>query len=56
MKGTPGITGRMFGALGRRGINVIAIAQGSSELSVSLAVQSGEVAEAVRTIHSEFQL
>ncbi|HXU19992.1 MAG TPA: aspartate kinase [Verrucomicrobiae bacterium] len=56
MKGTPGIAGRMFGALGRRGINVIAIAQGSSELSVSLAVQSGEVAEAVRTIHGEFQL
>jgi aspartate kinase len=56
MKGTPGITGRMFAALGRRGINVIAIAQGSSELSVSFAVQSSEVADAVRTIHGEFQL
>ena len=56
MKGSPGITGRIFAALGRRGINVIAIAQGSSELSVSFAVQSGEVGDAVRTIHSEFQL
>jgi aspartate kinase len=56
MKGTPGIAGRMFGALGRHGISIIAIAQGTSELSVSFAVQSGEVADAVRTIHGEFQL
>jgi len=56
MKGTPGIAGRMFGALGSRGINVIAIAQGSSELSISFAVKSGDVTEAVRAIHEEFQL
>ncbi len=56
MKGTPGIAGRLFGALGRRGINVIAIAQGSSELSISFAVKSADVAEAVKAIHEEFQL
>ncbi len=56
MKGTPGISGRAFGALGKRGINIIAIAQGSSELSISLAVASGEVKEAVTAIHEEFEL
>ena len=56
MKGTPGIAGRAFGALGRRGINIIAIAQGSSELSISLAVRSSDVKEAVVAIHQEFEL
>lgn len=56
MKGIPGIAGRMFGVLGKRGINIIAIAQGSSELSISLSVKSSDVTEAVRAIHEEFQL
>jgi aspartate kinase len=56
MKGTPGIAGRAFGALGRRDINIIAIAQGSSELSISFAVKSSDVKEAVKAIHEEFQL
>jgi bifunctional aspartokinase / homoserine dehydrogenase 1 len=56
MKGTPGIAGRAFGALGRHGINIIAIAQGSSELSISFAVKSADVKEAVKAIHEEFQL
>ncbi|PYV24512.1 MAG: aspartate kinase, partial [Acidobacteria bacterium] len=56
MKGTPGIAGRAFGALGRRGINIIAIAQGSSELSISFAVKSADVKEAVNAIHEEFAL
>jgi aspartokinase/homoserine dehydrogenase 1 len=56
MKGTPGIAGRAFSALGRRGINIIAIAQGSSELSISFAVKSADVKEAVKAIHEEFQL
>ena len=56
MKGTPGIAGRAFGALGHRGINIIAIAQGSSELSISFAVKSADVKEAVKAIHEEFQL
>ncbi|MBZ5543890.1 MAG: aspartate kinase [Acidobacteriia bacterium] len=56
MKGTPGLAGRAFSALGRRGINIIAIAQGSSELSISFAVKSADVKEAVKAIHEEFQL
>lgn len=56
MKGTPGIAGRSFGALGRKGINLIAIAQGSSEISISFAVKSSEVKEAVQAIHDEFEL
>jgi aspartokinase/homoserine dehydrogenase 1 len=56
MKGTPGLAGRAFSALGRRGINIIAIAQGSSELSISFAVKSTDVKEAVKAIHEEFQL
>jgi len=56
MKGTPGISGRAFGALGRQGINIIAIAQGSSELSISFAVKSSDVKEAVKAIHEEFRL
>jgi bifunctional aspartokinase / homoserine dehydrogenase 1 len=56
MRGTPGIAGRAFGALGHRGINLIAIAQGSSELSISFAVKSSDVKEAVKAVHEEFQL
>lgn len=56
MKGTPGLAGRAFGALGKRGINIIAIAQGSSELSISFGVKAVDVKEAVRAIHEEFQL
>jgi aspartate kinase len=53
MRGTPGIASRIFGALGQAGINVIAIAQGSSECSVSLVVGAEAAAEAVRKIHQE---
>jgi aspartate kinase len=56
MKGTPGLAGRAFSALGRRGINIIAIAQGSSELSISFAVKSSDVKDAVGAIHEEFKL
>jgi bifunctional aspartokinase / homoserine dehydrogenase 1 len=56
MKGTPGLAGRAFGSLGKRGINIIAIAQGSSELSISFAVKASDVKEAVRAIHEEFAL
>jgi aspartate kinase len=56
MRGTPGIAGRMFGALGQQGINVIAISQGSSELAVAAVVQRPEVADAVRALHRAFGL
>ncbi|MGH9397781.1 MAG: aspartate kinase [Terriglobia bacterium] len=56
MKGTPGLAGRAFSALGRKGINIIAIAQGSSEISISFAVKSAEVKESVQAVHEEFKL
>jgi aspartate kinase len=51
MRGTPGIAARLFGALGEKGINVIAIAQGASECSVSMVVNAEDVVAAVRQIH-----
>ena len=56
MKGTPGISGRVFGALGEAGVNVIAISQGSSEQNISLIVAEQEAAETVRAIHRAFEL
>jgi aspartokinase len=56
MKGTPGIAGRVFGALGESGVNVIAISQGSSELNISLIVAENDAPAAVRAIHRAFQL
>jgi len=56
MRGTPGIAGRTFSALGRRGINIIAIAQGSSEYNVSLVVEAAQMREVVQALHSEFGL
>jgi len=56
MKGTPGISARVFGALGKARINVIAIAQGSSEYNISLVVAQGDANQAVRLIHDEFGL
>ena len=51
MRNTPGISGRIFGALGVHGVNVIAIAQGSTEVSISLVVDAGDAEEAVRALH-----
>jgi aspartokinase/homoserine dehydrogenase 1 len=56
MLGTPGISGKVFGAMGRHNINVISIAQGSSEYNISLVVDGAEADEAVRAIHQEFAL
>lgn len=56
MRGTPGIAGRLFSALGRSGVNVIAIAQGSSEYNVSFVVGAGAMREAAIAIHEEFDL
>ena len=53
MRGTPGISARIFGALGSAGINVIAIAQGSSECSISLVVEATDAIRAVQQIHKE---
>jgi aspartate kinase len=51
MRQTPGVAGQVFTATGNRGINVVAIAQGSSECSISLVVRDQEGDEAVRAIH-----
>jgi aspartate kinase len=56
MKGTPGISARIFSAMGKRKINVIAIAQGSSEYNISLVIDHGDADDAMRCIHEEFQL
>jgi len=56
MKGTPGIAAKVFGALGKHGINVISIAQGSSEYNISLVVDEADMEKAVRYIHQEFGL
>jgi aspartokinase/homoserine dehydrogenase 1 len=56
MAGTPGIAAKTFAALSSGGINVIAIAQGSSELNLSVVVDAGEVVSAQRLVHTAFQL
>ncbi|MCE5318303.1 MAG: bifunctional aspartate kinase/homoserine dehydrogenase I [Parachlamydia sp.] len=56
MHQTPGISGKLFGALGKNGINVIAIAQGSSELNVSIVVRKEDEVKAIKTIHEAFFL
>ena len=54
MKDHPGIAGRVFGVLGDAGVNVRAIAQGSSELSISFVVREEDVRPAVQSIHRTF--
>jgi aspartokinase/homoserine dehydrogenase 1 len=49
---TPGIAGRVFTSLGREHVNVIAIAQGSSEVSISLVVSAQDADSAVRALHN----
>lgn len=53
MRDTPGVSARIFGALGKNLINVIAIAQGSSEYSISLVLDQEDAVRAVRAIHAE---
>ncbi len=53
MRSTPGVAARIFGALGHGDINIIAIAQGSSECSISLVVAADSAADAVQQIHKE---
>ena len=56
MAGTPGISARVFSALEGGGINVVAIAQGSSERNISFVVSSAQAPEAARRVHAAFQL
>ncbi|MBI4250252.1 bifunctional aspartate kinase/homoserine dehydrogenase I [Candidatus Uhrbacteria bacterium] len=54
MKKIPGTAGRLFRSLGENGINTIAIAQGSSEFSISVVVESQDESRAVAAIHDAF--
>jgi aspartokinase/homoserine dehydrogenase 1 len=54
MRGTPGISGRLFSALGQERVNILAIAQGSSETNISFVVEKTAEATALRTIHRAF--
>jgi len=54
MKSHPGISGKMFGAIGRNGINVRAIAQGSSEKNISAVISVNDVRKAINVLHEEF--
>ena len=54
MKSHPGISGKMFSALGKNGVNVRAISQGSSERNISAVISSSDVKKAVNVLHEEF--
>ena len=54
MKNHQGISGRMFGVLGRNGINIRAIAQGSSERNISAVIVKDDIRKALNVLHEEF--
>ena len=56
MRFRPGIAGRLFRALGRNGINCVAIAQGSSELNISVVIARDDEAKALNALHDAFFL
>ncbi len=54
MRNHTGVSGKMFSALGAQGVNIRAIAQGSSERNISAVIGSKDVRKAVNTLHEEF--
>ena len=54
MKSHPGISGRMFSTLGRNGVNIRAIAQGSSEKNISAVISTKDVRKSINVLHEEF--
>ncbi|MFC5284525.1 bifunctional aspartate kinase/homoserine dehydrogenase I [Pedobacter alpinus] len=54
MKKTPGISGKLFNALGRNGVNVVAIAQGSSEYNISVIIYNDDLSKALNAVHDAF--
>lgn len=56
MKHNPGTSGRMFSALGKNGVNISAIAQGSSELNISAVVHEQDISKALNVLHEAFFL
>ena len=53
MRGTSGLAGRIFSAISRQKVNIIAIAQGSSEITISIVVHKDGLESAVRAVHAE---
>ncbi len=56
MRNTPGISGKVFQALGKNGVNIVAIAQGSSELNISTVISRDDEAKALNALHDAFFL
>ena len=56
MRGLPGVAAKLFGALGRTGVNVRAIAQGASERNISAVIPSEDADRALRAVHAAFYL
>lgn len=56
MAGSPGIASRMFSSLSGARVNIVAIAQGSSELNISVVITEKDAEQAARAVHDEFQL
>ncbi len=56
MHGTPGLAGRIFTAISRERVNIMAIAQGSSELTIAIVVRKDGLEKAVRAVHEEAHL
>jgi len=54
MKETPGVSGKLFNALGRNGVNVRAIAQGSSEYNISVIISASDLNKALNAVHDAF--
>ena len=54
MRRQPGMAGKVFGALGDRGVNVMAVAQGSSELNISIVIKQADETKALSAIHERF--
>ena len=54
MRNHSGISGRMFGALGNNGVNIRAIAQGSSERNISVVIRAQDVRKAINVLHEDF--
>jgi aspartate kinase len=56
MRGTPGLAGRIFTAISRERVNIIAIAQGSSELTIAIVVRRAGLEKAVQAVHAECRM
>ncbi len=54
MRGTPGVAARVFGTMAKNGINIRAIAQGSSELNISFIISKDDGKKAIEALHDDF--